>query len=109
MQIVINIDDNIYKRALVYKCVHFPDIDDLLSSLITAVDNGTPLPKGHGRIKDIDKIEWYGCTTEFDCPHKDRECKDCNRAECSKTQVDDIPTIIEADKVESEVQDACVD
>ena len=60
------------------------------------------LPKGHGRIKDIDKIEWYGCTTEFDCPHKDRECKDCDRAECSKTQVDDIPTIIEADRSEKE-------
>jgi hypothetical protein len=66
------------------------------------IANGTPLPKGHGRLIDADKIEWYGCTTEFDCPYKDRECKDCNRAECSKTQVDDIPTIIEADKESEE-------
>ena len=63
--------------------------------------NGILLPKGHGRLKDIDEIEWYGCTTAFDCPYKDRECKDCNTAECSKTQVDDIPTIIEADREES--------
>ena len=74
--------------------------------LLNAFKNGTPLPKGHGRIKDIDKIEWYGCTTEFDCPYKDRECKDCNRAECSKTQVDDIPTIIAADK---EMDNECND
>ena len=67
------------------------------SCLAECVKRGVPLPKGHGRIKDIDKIEWYGCTTAFDCPHKDRECKDCDRAECRKTQVDDIPTIIEAE------------
>ena len=73
-----------------------------LISLYKAIANGTPLLKGHGRIKDIDKIEWYGCTTEFDCPHKDRECKDCVRAQCSKTQVDNIPTIIEADKESEE-------
>lgn len=70
------------------------------SCLAECVRRGIPLPKGHGRLKDIDKIEWYGCTTEFDCPHKSRECKDCDRAECSKTQVDDIPTIIEADEGE---------
>lgn len=66
--------------------------------LYNAILNGTPLPKGHGRLKDIDKIEWYGCTTGLNCPYKDRKCKDCHRAKCSKTQVDDIPTIIEADK-----------
>lgn len=65
--------------------------------LYNAIKNGTPLPKGHGKIKDINEIEWYGCTTAFDCPYKDKECKDCDKAECSKTQVDDIPTIIEAD------------
>ena len=93
MQIVIDIPDRIYKRQGYLNIID----SDILRN---ALKNGTPLPKGHGRIKDIDKIEWYGCTTEFDCPHKDRECKDCNRAECSKTQVDAIPTIIEADKGE---------
>ena len=53
-------------------------------------------------MKDIDKIDWFGCTTILECPHYHLECKDCNRAECSKSQVDAIPTIIEADKAESE-------
>ena len=59
MQIVINIDDAIYKRAMVYKGEQFPDNDDLLGALITAVNNGTPLPKGHGRIVDIDKLDLH--------------------------------------------------
>ncbi len=67
-----------------------------------AFENGTPLPKGHGRLKDIDEIDWYGCTTEYDCPYKNRDCKDCDRAECSKTQVDSIPVLIPADKEDAE-------
>jgi hypothetical protein len=56
MQVVINIGDNFYKRAMVYKSEQFPDNDDLLSALITAVNNGVPLPKGHGRLIDADEI-----------------------------------------------------
>lgn len=94
MQIVIDIPDRKYKDIMTNNGY-------TIGQLANYIKNGTPLPKGHGRIKDLDKIEWYGCTTAFDCPHKDRECKDCDRAECRKTQVDDIPTIIEAD-MESE-------
>lgn len=46
MQIVINIDDDFYKRAMVYKGEQFPNDDDLLSALIIAVNNGVPLPEG---------------------------------------------------------------
>jgi hypothetical protein len=99
MQLVIDIDEDTYKD--IKKGKVYSSIRDVPQESVLAIANGTPLPKGHGRLKDIDKIEWYGCTTAFDCPHKDRECKDCDRAECSKTQVDDIPTIIEADKAES--------
>lgn len=67
------------------------------------IKNGIPIPGGHGKIIDADKIEWYGCTTEADCPHKDRACKDCPDGECSKTQVDNIQPIIDADIAESEV------
>ena len=102
MRMVIDIPEEKYQTIL----NHTEEILDASSFiepkyLYRAVLEGTPLPKGHGRIKDIDKIEWYGCTTEFNCPH-DLECKDCNRGECNKTQVDAIPTIIEADKIESE-------
>lgn len=101
MQIVIDIPEEIYNSACATNNIWNMRMAGFVCS---AIANGTPLPKGHGRLIDADKIEWYGCTTAFDCPHKDRECKDCDRAECSKTQVDDISTIIEADKGESEGQ-----
>jgi hypothetical protein len=101
MQVMINISKDDFEEI----CMQARMVEDtgsLFGRIRKAIFHGTQIPKGHGRLKDIDKIEWYGCTTAFDCPHKDRECKDCDRAECSKTQVDDIPTIIEADKAESE-------
>ena len=50
-----------------------------------AIKNGTPLPKGHGRLIDADALwkKWV-----FDA--------------IGKQEIDDAPTIIEADKAESE-------
>jgi hypothetical protein len=90
MQVVINIDDVVYKRAMVYKGEQFPDNDDLLGALITAVANGTPLPKSHGRLIDADEINLkdispvdgfsvYGATAE---------------------DIDLTPTVLEADEAE---------
>lgn len=55
MQIVMEIDDDVYKRALVYKGERLTsNIANDLSELITAVANGTPLD----RIKaEIDRQE----------------------------------------------------
>jgi hypothetical protein len=101
MQVVINISETLKDIA---------DKDDIKtfshfmwqSILIDAIKNSTPLPKGHGRLKDFDKIEWYGCINDFDCPFRHLDCKDCERAECDKTQVDEIPTIVEADRSEED-------
>jgi hypothetical protein len=60
MQVVINIDDAIYNRAMVYKGEQFPDNDDLLGALITAVNNGTPIPKG-ATNGDAIKAMFPGC------------------------------------------------
>ena len=75
MQIVIDIPEK-YKTLL----------DDgkadgsIRKSILLAVVNGTPLPKGHGKLKDADhyiKMQWE---------HPDYSL------------TDDEPTIIEADK-----------
>lgn len=102
MQIVIDKEALIRLFTVTFYAICGGDYRDVKNTVIELLDKVgyTPLPKGHGRLKDIDKIEWYGCTTAFDCPHKDRECKDCDRAECGKTQVDAIPTIIEAESEE---------
>ncbi len=53
MQIVIDIDEEIYKRTLPYKNISiFSDY----SALMHVVANGVPLPKGHGRLIDADEI-----------------------------------------------------
>lgn len=49
MQIVISIPKDRYKRII----EHTEGIYDQIS-LLTIIEKGTPLPKGHGRIADID-------------------------------------------------------
>lgn len=95
MQIVINIGDDVYKRALVYKDVQLASnkANDL-SELITAVANGTPLPKNHGRLIDASQLLTV------------TECREDGTEYCyvPYTHIEDAPTIIEADKG-SEVKD----
>ena len=51
MQIVINIPKDRYKRII----EHTEGIHDQIS-LLTIIENGTPLPEGHGRLIDADKL-----------------------------------------------------
>ncbi len=93
MQIVINIDEEIYKRILPYKDV--PVISNLANDypeLMHAIANGTPLPKGALITKGqtVELVEFYKLNPQhfsFD------------------NLIDDIHNekpIIEADKVENE-------
>lgn len=82
MQIVINIDEETYndiKKGKIYSSFR-----DVPLESVNAVANGTPLPKGHGRLIDANEIigKIHGVR--------------------SITAVLDAPTIIEAD-TESEV------
>ena len=64
-----------------------------------AIAKGIPLPKGHGKLKDFDKIEWYGCDLEGrGCIEAKGDCSVCDHANCYAKQVRELPTIIEADK-----------
>lgn len=79
MQIVIKIKDTAYEGILNANKAGGYWGNDLLGILCNAVSNGTPLPKGHGRLKDVDhyiKMEWE---------HPDYSL------------MDDEPTIIEAE------------
>ena len=52
MQIVIDIDDEDYKRIQ-----DVPDVfDSLTSRTYSAIKNGTLLPKEHGRLGDLDAL-----------------------------------------------------
>ena len=62
-----------------------------------AIQNGTVLPKGHGRLVDADKIIYHRCPDNvLDCPQSyDFTCQHCDFGIATKFRTD---AIIEADK-----------
>lgn len=48
-EIVIKLTDNCYKRVVGYK-------ENLPVQILEAIRHGVVLPKGHGRIADVDKM-----------------------------------------------------
>lgn len=93
MQIVIDIPEHIYEEVNAIQIMASGRgngkkfFQMLIGSLITSVQNGTPLPKGHGRLIDADKYR------------KDmQESREFNFF----ATLDWQPTIIEADKESEE-------
>ena len=82
MKLLIDISKNDYEEIKEYGINTF-------SSLAIAIQNGTPLPKGHGRLIDADKIN-------FDSNY----FFNGDDTIIAEETVNDIPTIIEADKEE---------
>lgn len=83
MQIVIELSEEDFEKNKNARCDYH--------TLRMAIKNGIPLPKGHGRIVDIDKLIHYKC----------RECG--NDINCSLPcyvvrRMLDAPIIIEADR-----------
>ena len=83
MKIVIEIDDEVYKRFM-NDYVGCPDI-------IYAVRKGKPLPKNHGRLVDVDEL--YE-NTEIGHDEDGYAC-------VTWKAINDAPTILEADGGES--------
>ena len=88
MKIVIDISEKRYKdiQRIAWMQIeyhHFKTAEQIIT-------NGTPLPKGHGRLIDADVLK-----TAF-------PCGESVRTECVRATIDYAPTIIEADKAESE-------
>lgn len=53
MQIVINIDENLYTRLFDNGVDNYDDAVDMAK----AIRKGTPLPAGHGRLIDADMLD----------------------------------------------------
>ena len=94
MKLIIEIPEEIYN----YVDTQWRDIpknDSPISIMCNAIINGTPLPKGHGRLKDVDAF--------LSKVKVDREHSAYSRswtADDVLTALDNsyAPTIIEADK-----------
>ena len=89
MHIVIDIPEEIHEEIKATKSIYRTGAKVLCNAIV----NGTPIPKGHGRLIDADTI--YLIDEDFLCQ------SDYVVAEGA---VDNAPTIIEADEVESEAE-----
>jgi hypothetical protein len=111
MQIIINIPEDLYEG--IERRDGALETEYVCDELMKAVDNGTPLPKGHGALKDFEKLYAYICEKEdlarqrvIDTPTSSpcywRYVELKYERTAFKKMLNDAPTIIEADKVESE-------
>ena len=98
MRLMIDIPDSIYNRIVE---------EDLKGIMSNAIANGIPLPKGHGRLIDAERLA-NGVNAL-----KDKWYKDFNMNEYESGRyesydyvetimIEEAPTIIEADKGEEE-------
>lgn len=96
MQILIDIPEESYK-ATCNGCMLPPDVENV----VQGIKNGTPLPKGHGRLIDENYLLCFLQCEEYEtCTW--RNCEDCNRENCIRRHnLSEFPAIIEADTVES--------
>ena len=95
MKIVIDIEEGWYNWIMSHASNHpvdYANSEDLCFR--KAVESGTVLPNGHGRLIDADKL-LPTCKFRGDCP--DEKCEICSDNAVSFSDIDNAPTIIEAD------------
>ena len=81
MQIIIDIDENVFTRLFDNGTEDYAIVNDDLFAIAKSIRKGTPLPKGHGRLIDADayKEAWFN-SRQFE----------------PMLLLDEAPTIIEA-------------
>ena len=91
----------IYLTESAYKEMCENGIDNVDYDIRRLMRNGTPLPKGHGRLIDADAFIQYECgNCDGFCDNCDCDCLNCNseyRCDFIK-HIDSANVIIEADK-----------
>lgn len=92
MQIVIDIDENVFTRLFDNGIEDYAIVNDDLFAIAKTIRKCTPLPKGHGRLIDADRL---------------RSIYSINRANFNtvvgiQKWIDDAPTIIKKDKEQEE-------
>ena len=94
MQIVIDIPAHIYEAIKAMQVIcgggRFSG-KTYLQILINSVQNGTPLPKGHGRLIEADKLKLTQHDIHVEAINYRHRC-------ISIENIDEAPTIIEADR-----------
>lgn len=96
MQVVINIDDNLYTRLFDNGTDNYDDAEDMA----TAIRKGTVLPRGCGNLKDTDKISdrLEQLRDSWNPYGNDYESGKYDGYDCALDEVMNARTIIEANK-----------
>lgn len=95
MKLIIDISDEYY-RNVCKRAEYFGKRSIALASHEKAIANGTPLPKGHGKLVDISKIDED--RIESDNPIIYLTINGEYTEAISLDYLNNLPTIIEADK-----------
>lgn len=100
MQIVIDIPEEIYEEIKATKSIYRTGAKVLCNAIV----NGTPIPKGHGRIGDLDALEneMINGIKAGNLEEGYEEYANINNMDDCVQCVKYADTIIEADEVESE-------
>lgn len=100
MQIVIDIPEEIYEEIKTTKSIYRTGAKVLCNAIV----NGTPIPKGHGRIGDLDALEneMINGIKAGNLEEGYEEYANINNMNDCVQCVKYADTIIEADEVESE-------
>lgn len=93
MKLIINIPEDRYNEIL--KDDYIPD-GNFRRNCIQAIKNGTPLPKGYGRLIDADKLELDYDWCEYD--NDNGQLVVLGYQAYSDNAINTAPTVIEADK-----------
>lgn len=90
--VIVEIPEDVYGYAKKYNGSSMLTLrEEEIGMCMNAIANGTPLQKGHGDLKDMDRIINCNCKNSFS------ECDTCLDSELCAL-LNEIPTIIEADK-----------
>ena len=95
MQVIIDIDDNTYTNLF----DNGWEVVSQVSEILLAVKNGKPLPKGHGALKDADKlaIAIAMIRDRWDCYGNEYESAMYQAYDNCVDEIIDAPTIIDAE------------
>ena len=92
VEVVIEIPQGVLNTIWAYVQSEIDNKNIISDTAYKAIANGTILPKGHGRLGDLDGIIKRNCFVECKgTPDCQSECEFFDR-------INDAPTVIEADK-----------
>jgi len=91
MRLIIDIPDDVYERTQENRYV-------IYDKMYNAIRNGTPLPKGHGRLIDADVLILNNEEYRLRLPYSEADEMQNRMIDYINDDIHRAPTIIEADK-----------